>query len=70
MYVFGELKINVGTPSAPKYLSWSDGGTIAVFSADNENVFTFSVRYLNVKYTVTVTMNAEQTTFTYTYTAE
>lgn len=70
VYVFGELKINVGTPSAPKYLSWSDGGTIAVFSADNENVFTFSVRYLNVKYTVTVTMNAEQTTFTYTYTAE
>ncbi len=70
VYVFGELKINVGTETEPKYIVWSDLGAIALFSADDENVFTFSVRYLNVKYTVTVTLNAERTTFEYTYTAQ
>ena len=68
--MFGELKINVGTETEPKYIVWSDLGAIALFSADDENVFTFSVRYLNVKYTVTVTLNAERTTFEYTYTAQ
>ncbi len=71
-YVFGTLKIKVGpnVDGSDIFLTWSDGGTLAVFSADNENVFTFSVRYLNVKYTVTVTLNAERTAFTYSHTTD
>ncbi|MDE6401070.1 MAG: leucine-rich repeat domain-containing protein, partial [Clostridiales bacterium] len=70
VYVFGELKINVGTASEPKYLAWSDGGALALFDENNENSFTFTVRYLNTKYTVAVTMNADKTAFSYTYTTE
>ncbi len=65
IYVYGELKINVGTAAAPKYLVWSDGGTIATFVSDK--TFTFTRDYLGKRYDITVTLSDDALTFEYSY---
>ncbi len=63
IYVYGEIRINVGTESEPVYITFSDYGTIA--QNTSENVYTFTLRG---KYRVTAVVSADQTTFTYSYT--
>lgn len=66
VFVYGELKINVGTETAPQYLVWSDGATMATFLSDN--TFMFTRDYAGVKYDVIVTLSDDGRTFEYTYT--
>lgn len=63
IYIFGELKIDVG--GGVMMPSWSDFGQIATETSDN--VYTFTRKYQETNYTITVTVSSDNRSFTYTF---
>ena len=63
IYIFGELKIDVG--GGVTMPTWSDYSQIA--TETENNVYTFTRKYQETVYTITVTVSSDNKTFTYSY---
>ena len=63
IYIFGELKIDVG--GGVTMPTWSDYSQIA--TETENNVYTFTRKYQETVYTITVAVSSDNKTFTYSY---